>query len=66
MQPAKNTGRAADKARKLAEYDAWYAEQIQLGLDDIEAGRVVSHEDVMAASKKRLASLEKKHGKKAA
>lgn len=66
MQPANNTGRTAEKSRKLAEYEAWYTEQIQMGIDDLDAGRSISHEEVVARSKKRLAALEKKHGKTAA
>jgi predicted transcriptional regulator len=34
--------RKSDTAR--AEYDAWFEEQVRLGLEDIEAGRVVSDE----------------------
>ena len=32
--------------QQKADYEAWYDEQIRLGLEDIEAGRVYSHEEV--------------------
>lgn len=66
MGTSKPSPRAAEKAKQLAEYDAWYCEQIQQGIDDADAGRVISHEQMVAESKKRLDALEKKHGKKAA
>jgi len=31
-----------------AEYEAWYAEQVRLGLEDLDAGRVVSDEEATA------------------
>jgi predicted transcriptional regulator len=36
---------AMTKAEKQAAYDAWYLAEVQKGLDDIEAGRVISHEE---------------------
>lgn len=56
---------AATCADEQAEYDAWYDEQIRLGLEDIDAGRLVSHEEVMKSSQRRLAELERKYAKKA-
>jgi predicted transcriptional regulator len=35
-------------AERRAEYEAWYAAQVQLGLDDLEAGRVVSDAEATA------------------
>lgn len=32
-------------AERRAEYEAWYAEQVRLGIEDLDAGRVVSHEE---------------------
>lgn len=46
-------------------YDEWYDEQIRLGLEDIEAGRVVSHEEVVRRGDAQLRRLEKKHAKAA-
>lgn len=31
-------------AEQRAEYEAWYEEQVRLGLEDLKAGRVVSDE----------------------
>ncbi len=33
-------------AEQRAQYEAWFDEQVRLGLEDIEAGRVVSAEEV--------------------
>lgn len=33
-------------AEHRAEYEAWYEEQVRLGLEDLDAGRMVSDEDV--------------------
>jgi predicted transcriptional regulator len=33
-------------AEQRAQYEAWFDEQVRLGLEDIEAGRVVSDEEV--------------------
>jgi len=43
-------------------YEEWYDEQIRLGIEDIEAGRVISHEEVMKRSNAHLAELKKKYG----
>jgi predicted transcriptional regulator len=58
------TAKKPDPRREA--YEAWYDEQVRLGLEDIEAGRVVSHESVVKKSAALLKQLEKKHGKKAA
>lgn len=44
----------ATAAERRAEYEAWYEEQVRLGLEDLDAGRVVSDEDVRKHFKKRL------------
>lgn len=54
------------REEQLAAYDAWYDEQIRLGLEDLEAGRVLSHEEVVKKSEEYLKQLEKKHARKAA
>lgn len=46
-------------------YDAWYDEQVRLGLVDIDAGRVVSHGDVVKQGEALLRRLERKHAKAA-
>jgi len=57
---------AKPKLTPAQAYDAWYDEQVRLGLDDLDAGRVVSHEDVVKKSAALLQQLERKHGNKAA
>lgn len=47
-------------------YENWYDEQIRLGLEDIKAGRVVSHEDFLKNLAAHMKRLEKKHDRKAA
>ena len=42
---------------RRTEYDAWYEEQVRLGLKDIEEGRVASDEDLRRHFEKRF----KKH-----
>jgi predicted transcriptional regulator len=48
----------AQAVRKAAEAEAELLAFIQEGVDDIEAGRVVSHEDVMAELDAMIASHE--------
>ena len=38
----------ATAAERRAEYEAWYKEQVRLGLEDLDAGRVVSDEEATA------------------
>lgn len=47
-------------------YENWYDEQIRLGLEDIEAGRVVSHDEAVKHWDALFRKLEKKHAPKAA
>ena len=46
-------------------YEAWYDEQVRLGLADIDAGRVVAHEEVVKRGEALLRRLERKHAKAA-
>lgn len=48
-----------------AEYDAWYDEQVRLGLEDIESGRVIPHEEFVASGQALLEKLKRKHAKAA-
>ena len=57
---------AMTKAEKQAAYDAWYLAEVQKGLDDIEAGRVISHEEAMKQARDHLDKLVRKNAKKAA
>jgi predicted transcriptional regulator len=53
-------------AEQRAQYEAWYEVQVRLGLEDIEAGRIVSHDEVAKRSAELLGELRKKHAPKAA
>ena len=46
-------------------FEQWKDEQIQLGLDDLAAGRVLSHEEFMRQSDAHLKRLARKYGKAA-
>ncbi|MDP3439697.1 MAG: hypothetical protein U0989_16735 [Azonexus sp.] len=54
------------KAEKRAAYDAWYLAEIDKGLEDIEAGRVIPHEQVKAEMQSVLKKLHEQYGQKAA
>ncbi|MDD5328904.1 MAG: hypothetical protein PHX38_02790 [Sulfuricella sp.] len=56
------TPRKSDKPDK---YREWFDREVSLGLADLEAGRVVSHESVMADAEKLIVK-HAKHRKKAA
>lgn len=53
-------------AEQRAQYEAWYDEQVRLGLEDIGAGRVVSHQEVVEHTAKLLDRLRKGQVRKAA
>lgn len=49
-------------AERRAEYEAWYEEQVRLGLEYLDAGRVVSDEEAtthMQRVRDRLLAAEK-------
>lgn len=53
--------KAADKQT----YDDWFMQEVDLGIADLEAGRVVPHDEVEAMfAKRRAASLKRSEGKK--
>lgn len=56
---------AQEIERAQAEYEAWRDEQIRLGMEDLDAGRVVDHETLMARLKAKIKRLEKKHAQAA-
>ena len=58
--PMKQEDKPAEDA-----YEAWYDEQVGMGLEDINAGRVVAHEDVVKHGEALLRRLERKHAKAA-
>jgi predicted transcriptional regulator len=50
---AETTGRGTDDlireaVDRLLGYDQWFDEQVQIGLDDIDRGEVVDHDEVKA------------------
>ena len=44
------------------EYDAWFRAQVQEGLDDMEAGRYISHEEMMRLINEQNARLDQING----
>lgn len=61
---SKSAAKPPNEATK--EYEAWYEEQVRLGLDDLDAGRIVASEDAEKHFERTLKQLERKHGTKAA
>lgn len=53
------------KAEKKAAYDEWYLAEVQKGLDDIEAGNVISQEQAEKEMDEHMENLFKKYGKAA-
>ena len=43
--------------QEAASYDAWYQKQVQIGLDEANAGKLVPHEEVKSRFKEKRASL---------
>lgn len=41
----------------------WYDAQIQLGLDDLEAGQILTQEEMRTAVEKELAAITARHAK---
>ena len=54
------------KAEKKAAYDAWYLAEIDKGLEDIEAGRVLSNEEAEDQMRLHMTKLHEKYGQRAA
>jgi predicted transcriptional regulator len=61
---SKSAPKPANEAAK--DYETWYEEQVRLGLDDLDAGRMVSSEEAEKHFERTLKQLERKHGTKAA
>jgi predicted transcriptional regulator len=57
---------AKPKLTPAQAYDAWYDEQVRLGLEDIDAGRVVTHEQYKKHMDAFMNKLAKKHGREVA
>ena len=54
------------KAEKKVAYDSWYLAEIDKGLEDIEAGRVLSNEEAEEEMRAHMIKLHEKYGQKAA
>lgn len=46
--------------QRANEHDAWFRRQVQRGVDDADAGRVLAHEDVEARFAARREALRRK------
>lgn len=58
--------KAAAEKQRQEEYDAWYCAEVQKGIDDADAGRVISDEQMRKEMDAHLKKLHRKHGLKAA
>ena len=43
--------------QEAASYDAWFQKQVQIGLDEANAGQLISHEEVKSRFEEKRASL---------
>ena len=43
--------------QEAASYDAWFQKQIQIGLDEANAGQLIPHEEVKSRFEEKRASL---------
>lgn len=59
---AKKPGPKPQEKTPAQRYEEWFDEQVRLGIEDIEVGRVISHEEFMKRSDAHLAELKKKYG----
>ena len=50
----KSSNRSKTAAAQQAEYQAWYEEQVRLGILDIEGGRIVSDENANHRRKRQM------------
>lgn len=53
------------RQQKQESYDRWFIAEVDKGLADIEAGRVISHEEAEKEMDAHMEKLLKKHGKAA-
>ena len=56
----------ATAAEHRAEYEAWYDEQVRLGLEDLNAGRLVSDDEVRKHFERRFKQHAGRQQKQAA
>ncbi|WP_374633808.1 CopG family ribbon-helix-helix protein [Ferrovibrio sp.] len=52
-----------EAARRFVDFDGWYAASVSQGLQDADAGRLVPHEQAMAAIDGVIARAKKRVGK---
>lgn len=64
-EPIVESERSKSAADPHVEYQAWYDEQVRLGLEDIEAGRVIDHKEVVKRGQDQIARLKRQHAKAA-
>lgn len=43
---------------RVLDHDAWFRAEVQKGLDDLRAGRTISHEEALAESRARREMLQ--------
>lgn len=50
--------------QRQVEYDAWFRAEVQKGIDSADRGELISHEEVVARSRRRRADLlaQKRNG----
>lgn len=50
--------------QRQVEYDAWFRAEVQKGIDSADRGELISHEEVVARSRRRRAELlaQKRNG----
>lgn len=62
----KISNRRKTTAAQQAEYQAWYDEQVRLGIEDIEGGRIVSDEELRRHFEERFKQNAGRQQKQAA
>lgn len=55
----------ADAVKRMAKEEAEYLDFIKVGLDDIAAGRTITHDEMLAWIEEKRADLRARHGVKA-
>ena len=58
----RNYVQSQKEKKEEKEYDAWFRAQVQEGLDDMVAGRYISHEEMMRLINEQNARLDQING----
>lgn len=58
--PERRAQSDARQAELAAEYDTWFREQVQIGLDSANAGRLIPNEEVEAEARARRQETRRK------